>query len=310
MDIAADEDNVYFADWSGGRILRGGRDGRVTPLAGGQTFAFRSPIVVDATHVYWVAEAGMMQSAILRVAKSGTAPPEVVLADQPAIAGLAGDAESLYFTCCFGGKVGRLEKHDGRVRDVATGLRGPVGIAMDKTNVYWASKDDGLVSTLPKTASGHDAPIVVARGLVNPYAVAVDATHVFWSTAQKAAGTIACAPRDGSGPVETLATGQDNPTSIALSATHVYWSTMTTLCRCEKPRAGAGAGAGARTDAGGRTDGGRTGALPEVLASGPAGPRSLPQLSAFAPKGLVVVADRAVYCVNIAGRGSLFHAAV
>jgi hypothetical protein len=168
------------------------------------------------------------------------------------------------------------------VSDVATGIRGPVGIAVDGTNVYWASKDAGTVSTLPKTAAqGDTAARIVARDLVAPYAVAIDATHVYWSTALNGTGTIARAPRDGDGPVTTLAAGQDNPTSIAMSATHVYWSTMTTVSRVAK-----------------------TGGAVEVLASGPSGPRSLPQLSAFAPKGLI--ADgRSVFCVNLAGSGSV-----
>lgn len=284
MDIAADANHVYFTDWSGAQVMRMPKDGgAATPVATSQDFAFRSPIVVDATEVYWVAESGMMKSAILRVSKLTTSSPEVLVDDEPAIAGLVVDDDNLYFTSFFGGAVRRVAKRGGAgaVRDIATGIKGPVGIAVDGTNVYWASKDDGVVSTVSKAASPDDTPTTLARDLVGPYAVAIDATHVYWSTALKSTGTIARAPLDGRGPVTTLATGVDNPTSIATSGTHIYWSTMTSVCRVAK-----------------------MGGAVEVLASGAPGSRALPQLSAFAPKGLVVDGG-SVFCVNLAGSGSV-----
>ena len=96
---------------------------------------------------------------------------------------------------------------------LASGQRGPAGIAVDATNVYWANLVDG---TLLKMASGGGSPVVLASGVHTSY-FAIDATNIYWT--DSTGGKVIKAPLGGGAPVE-LAAGQPSAT-ISPSTTRV-----------------------------------------------------------------------------------------
>ena len=70
---------------------------------------------------------------------------------------------------------------------VSTGQSGPLGVAVDATNVYWTNNTNG---TVMKCAVGgcSNAPTTVATGQSGPAGIALDATAIYW--ANETGGTI------------------------------------------------------------------------------------------------------------------------
>ena len=118
----------------------------------------------------------------------------------------------------------------------------PLGIAVDKANVYFADDTGGTVMSVPiggngANNGGNDAgddgrnnaaddgglPTTLASGQERPYALAVDATNVYWVN-NVAAGSVMKVPIGGGTPT-TLASGQMDPFGLAIDSTAAYWTT-------------------------------------------------------------------------------------
>jgi hypothetical protein len=109
----------------------------------------------------------------------------------------------------------------------------PVSFAIDATNLYWTSFDDGRdcgglehqhVLSAPL---GGGTPTTIASDQCCPSGIAVDATSVYWVNGDGdpnlCPGMVMKAPLGG-GPAVVLATGEVYPYGIAVDANNVYWT--------------------------------------------------------------------------------------
>ena len=78
-----------------------------------------------------------------------------------------------------------------------TGLRGPVGIAVDGAHLYWSETESGTIGRANLDGSGVDEGLLT--GLAGPVEVAVDANHIYWTN--NSANTVGRAALDGSGAI-------------------------------------------------------------------------------------------------------------
>ena len=124
--------------------------------------------------------------------------------------------------------------------EVATGQKGPSGLAVTPTHAYWITYD-GFVRRAPKQGGG------VVETIAGPYGggyyvgeVALDATHVYWTGPGKhgcdtgAQGNCACEPNCGKvfraplagGAAEVVAEGPwEDVGCLAVDLAAVYWMT-------------------------------------------------------------------------------------
>jgi len=202
-------------------------------------------IAVDATSVYWAT----IDGAVVKVPTAGGALTTLATgANNPNVTAIAVDERSVYWTtlaaleCALppgiglfcGGAVMRVPKGGGSSTVLATGQTGPHALAIDATNVYWATlacpSDGGAclgaVNQAPKGGlSDGGAPTALAWG--QPVAVAVDAMHVYFAdegpAVNGAASGVIKSVAIGGGDVTVLASAQSHPSAIAVDAGNVYW---------------------------------------------------------------------------------------
>jgi hypothetical protein len=107
---------------------------------------------------------------------------------------------------------------------LASGQRGPFGIAVDDQNVYWVERaPDGAVHSVPL---GGGSPVTIASNQDAPWGIAVHGDTVYW-TLDNDNGAVMSAPIDGldGGAIATVASGQAYAGAIAVDDTSVYWLT-------------------------------------------------------------------------------------
>ncbi len=118
-----------------------------------------------------------------------------------------------------GGTVSKVGTNGGVITTLATGLRGPISIAVDSTNVYWTDSVSGGVS---KVGINGGSVITLATGSQS-YGIAVDSTDVYWVGYDSNGVGIKKVGLNG-GAVTTLATDVNSTSSIAVDSTSVYWT--------------------------------------------------------------------------------------
>jgi hypothetical protein len=194
-------------------------------------------VAIDGTHAYWIEKLGARVGRALKTdGGAATTLTGGLYAVGPVDYSIAVDSTHVYFAAR--NVIGRVAKTastpDGGatfetiVNDVYT-----VGIAVDDTNVYWATEDNpGLIQYAPKGGLPQGAvPTALASDQPNPHAIAVDAKNVYWVNFGPGVntftdGSVMMCPKTGcaaSGPVE-LASKQANPKDIAVDDVAVYWT--------------------------------------------------------------------------------------
>jgi sugar lactone lactonase YvrE len=202
------------------------KDGIVTTLAQLPLDAWSVAIDADRD-VFWTTREGEVVGRAPREGQSPEAP--VLLAAVPGVpqkrslpseagAGVAVDADFIYWTVPAAGTVMRLPKDGGTPRRLAVGQLQPTAIALDQTHVYWLNRSGGTVMKAPKDGG---KATVIASGQHVPADLAVDTRHIYWTTLE--GGTVMRAPKGPGEPV-ALAQGQRRPEQIALDDRNVYWT--------------------------------------------------------------------------------------
>src|SRR5262249_45055127 len=106
----------------------------------------------------------------------------------------------------------------GNAVTLASDQAGAAYMAVDATNVYWTTYDDGKVMKVPIDGG---TPTALATGQAGPRGIARDATKAYWTNTN--GGAVVNMPLSGGAPSQ-LALGQDHPWGIAVDSTHVYFT--------------------------------------------------------------------------------------
>jgi hypothetical protein len=163
--IASDASNVYFTDWELGTVNAVGASfpAPVVLAAGpgvGDGFVGPTDIAVDAINVYWIVD--------------NRPPPGIFTPGDGAVmrVSLAGGAAATLATIVSGGTA-------------FAGDLGPTGMAIDGTNVYYATYHNDTtgvrIGTLWEMPLGGGTPVAIGRSTAGrTAAVALDAASVYW----------------------------------------------------------------------------------------------------------------------------------
>lgn len=103
--------------------------------------------------------------------------PRTVLSSPPA-GPLSVDSTRVYFVA--NGSILQMAHAGGTVTTLATGQATPSSIAVDDTNVYWATRYGINQSSVQSVPIGGGPIATLATGQGNTNAIAVDANNVYW----------------------------------------------------------------------------------------------------------------------------------
>jgi sugar lactone lactonase YvrE len=179
------------------------RGGTPTIIASGQP---ANGIAVDATSVYWTAEAS---GTVMKVSTGGGIPTTLASGQYRPTA-IAVDATSVHWTNgadsnANNGTVMKAPLDGGTLTTLASGQNGPTAIAVDATSVYWT---DTFAGTVMKVSTGGGTPTTLASEQDGPHGIAVDATSVYWA--------------NGDGTVMKVSIGGGTPTVLISLASPWY----------------------------------------------------------------------------------------
>jgi hypothetical protein len=214
VGIAVDDEAVYWTNWLMGEIIK-------MPLTGGPavTLASGQPrpenIVVDGQNAYWTSSNGAMVAA-----KAGGAAPVPLGHSSPSIA-IAADTRRVYWTT-LGQEIVAVPNQGHEPPTFLAGQQpNSWGIAVDSTDVFWTTYDNGTVGKVANDGTG--VSTVIAFGLSQPGPLAIDDTHVY--VCEHGRGTVIKLSKDGRERI-TIADGLTRPYAIAVDDVNVYWTTL------------------------------------------------------------------------------------
>jgi streptogramin lyase len=102
------------------------------------------------------------------------------------------------------------------------GAKGPVGIAVDASHIYWANTFASPGTIGRSNLDGTEASQSFISGASSPCGVAVNSEYVYWGN--HGTGTIGRARLNGSEINESFISGADAPCGVTVDASHVYWA--------------------------------------------------------------------------------------
>jgi hypothetical protein len=220
--IAADCDNVYFAEKFGSKVFRIPLAGGAPSLISDQDYAV-SIIVADGANVYWITGSDG-SGGMVKMWDPMTKIPRPVASGQPFPFGLAVDKTHIYWS--IGGSDPTAGKGIRRAIipvmaeqpsvNIVIDSGQPTGIAVDEESVYWVEKSPPSIMRAPKAGGSSGVTLATAAGQLGD-AIAVDATHVYWIDD---AG-VRKRRKDGTGPAVDVAN-----TMISGEPISAYWFTL------------------------------------------------------------------------------------
>ncbi len=242
--LLLDAANVYWVDEgdgdTAGMVLKMKQDGTCAPAAPcPQVLADKQSrpraLATDGTDLYWINTAkGLGDASIAKVPMAGGAV--TVLATKLARPfTIKADASFVYYSLENSG-INRMKK-DGTAPEQLVAGTGCKGMALDGTNIYYAS--NARVYRIPTTGAKTPNQVVAVAA---PVAVTVDEKYAYFSVYNE----VRRAPRDGictnDGPcAQPIGRGKvtgivDDVSNLATDATHIYWTNVygSTIARVEK----------------------------------------------------------------------------
>ena len=227
--IVADEGGVFWANTDRGEVMSAAPDGTgATTIAGYADFVGDMAIAESNLYFTIVGSFGAMPS-VQTVAKTGGTPAPLFSNENP-LAFIEAAGSAVFFTDLGNAGLGRVLELDtsmGGATPLATDLERPWAIALDSSDLFIVTGDDGAIHRVPR---GGGTSTKIAQGQDSPYGVAVDDDFVYWTTqggpfdmpCDNTGGALWHMPKSG-GPATELATGLACPYQIAVDDTGVYW---------------------------------------------------------------------------------------
>ena len=208
-------DDVYICDSATGEIRR-------VPAAGGTVDRVAvSPcfdLASDGTHLYWTS-ISPTEPALRRLALPD-GPVEDFGAPGPSRHVMIRDSE-IYWTDYASGQVASHPTSQGPTRVLTTRPpRGPWGLEVDDTHVYWAEprSPDGSIARVSRAGGSVE---VLATGQPGAHSVVGDGTELYWTN--ELAGEIMQLSVGGAPTL--LVGGLGEPQNLVLTPTALFWST-------------------------------------------------------------------------------------
>jgi hypothetical protein len=271
VGIAIDSTFVYFADSEAGVINKVSksltRQGTPTLVVSGAAAQNVQGIASDGTYVYWT---NKLASGEVRRALPTGAALTTIAANQAEPDWIASNGTTVVWTNQGGNQImSAPATSNGAVAPTQLNVSGengstPAGIAVDGTNVYYASKTSGggLAESVPL-----DGGSVSELGTATFVGMAIDATHVYWTGGSENPSVYQNAKTGTAATEQTIAAGAlACPLAVASDGVNVYFLDQGTAA-CGPP--GSDAGALYRVPVG------NTGALPPPLVGGLVDPQGL-----------------------------------
>jgi hypothetical protein len=153
------------------------------------------------------------------------AAPVALASGENGPASLAIDATNVYWTSYQNGVVRKVAIGGGSPQTIASGQAGPTSIAVDSTSVYWTDFPTTDIGSVMKVPLGGGTPVALASNQKMPYGIAVDAANVYWAAYE----TVMTMPLGGGTP--TMVTAQQPINAFTIDSTNLYWSSYGALSK-------------------------------------------------------------------------------
>jgi len=230
MQLAVIGSNLYVGLFENGFVAlptAGGNATPIAPLVDAPDAFFQVPFVFDESNLYWseVSLAADTTGGPIGKAPIGGGSPAVLGTSTGYAAGLAVDAEYLYWIDQDHGTVNRLPLAGGSASIVASGLVTPGGLALKAGTLYLSDAAGDLLSV---PASGGSVttlfagPGLPANTIVEQYSppIVADDHNVYFSVCYQQVGLYRIPLSNGSAPT-LLANACAG--GMAVDADQVYW---------------------------------------------------------------------------------------
>jgi len=181
-----------------------------------------SDLVLDDDHLYWTNRG---DGSLLRKSKAGE-DGKTLVANQDRIGRVVVDETHVYWTA--GPLIMKMSKAGGDAVVLAESemreRRGPSGIAVDDSRVYWTLyfETDGVVMAVDKQGGN---PERLATGQNGAFFIVVQSNQVYWSNHSGPGQRVMhfdLTNRD----LSIVAENQYNPTWIAVDEHSIYWTNL------------------------------------------------------------------------------------
>lgn len=232
--------SVYVALFTDGIVTVPTAGGTATPLVpsvGSSSLGvyFQNPFVFDRTNLYFSESSGGYTSGPVAVAPLGGGTPTVLASSLGFTAGIASDANNVYWVDQDQGTISSIPLGGGLPTVLASGLKTPGGLALQRGTLYLTDAAGDLLS-MP-ASGGSVTTLLTGPGLppnteVADYSppIAIDDNNVYFSVCPFEAATsptLYRVPLGNGGPPTALASSCAS--GIAVDAENVYWANKDTI---------------------------------------------------------------------------------